>query len=852
MSTPEWMKKFQEIGQKGEEEVTSGGKEGFVKSTEIRRDDLPEESAPAPAPAPPPAVSAAKSESEDEDDIAALFYSRGAPKQSSDPPEEESSSEEEESDDDSDGVNSEEAVDEPPESQTETSGMPSMTTTTSSGMPSTTTASSSGLRTTTTTSSGMPSSATETSSAMRSTTTSREIEELGDSWVQNRSSDIDSLAAAEVGRQSFNPAESFITEEVLVDEDGNEILVDEDGNEIEVDENGEEIQEDEVEVDENGNEIQEEEILVDENGNEIVERGMNDEVEYTPEVYDDVAALPRAGTAQVYDVEEQRQILGSGKKGKSSRLSWCIPLLVFLIILATVLVVLYFVVFDEDRDSYGMAPTMAPTATIFAQNGNHAAATTVFDRLRNDCSLDAEMPNFLDQCECLGSVETLADDVRDRWEFYAETFVPTIYPEWDDPITSCSPKNQALLWMSSGINNGGEISYFLRLQRYVLAVVFFQQGGVSWTRTRNWLSENNVCDWEGVQCDLDEFVRILNLDQNNMKGKFSDAPAKLNAIEAYYAANNALTGSISNEWFNGNTLRAIDFSGNELSGGFSKDISEDTDLFSINFASNLLDGTIPSEVENISGLTTFNIESNDFSGRVPSSLYSLPLKELSIGGNELTGSIPGDLPDVSTLTSISLGPNLFTGVIPTNLSELTGLKKLSMVGIPDMTGGLPVEYALNLTGLVELSIAGTEVDGGIPWQYTEMTTLETLNLGDNNIRGRIATEFGYLTKLKSLSLNGNILTGTIPSTLGKLTSIQELRLDDNELYGMIPQEFENFLKIQTLTFDNTFMDGRVPSGVCALRNADLTKLVVDCPTLVGESQVDGIICSIPECCTECI
>jgi hypothetical protein len=49
------------------------------------------------------------------------------------------------------------------------------------------------------------------------------------------------------------------------------------------------------------------------------------------------------------------------------------------------------------------------------------------------------------------------------------------------------------------------------------------------------------------------------------------------------------------------------------------------------------------------------------------------------------------------------------------------------------------------------------------------------------------------------------------------------------------------------------MNGRVPNGVCDLRDAALNKFVVDCPTLIGESQVvDGIICSIPDCCTECL
>jgi hypothetical protein len=48
------------------------------------------------------------------------------------------------------------------------------------------------------------------------------------------------------------------------------------------------------------------------------------------------------------------------------------------------------------------------------------------------------------------------------------------------------------------------------------------------------------------------------------------------------------------------------------------------------------------------------------------------------------------------------------------------------------------------------------------------------------------------------------------------------------------------------------MSGRAPDGVCALRDAGLVEFVVDCPSQVGQSQVAGIICDIPECCTECL
>lgn len=803
MSQPEWMKKYQEIGQKEEEEVTGIGEDGFVKTVSPTRRQSNSAHGGA----------SSGDDGTDDDDAAAMFRA-AAPvpydksNNSREPPNEASSSV------DISSVNTDEVATNNSSYEDTTSGENE-----------------------------------QASSGVLTAPTGNKEEDFGDSWVPDRdkvnargsintrsSSDIDSeAAAADPNRESFNPQESFITEEVYVDEDGNEILVDENGDEIQFDENGKEVQ--------IGDEIQEEEILLDENGDEIV--------------YDERKALP-ARTAPVYDIEDQKRILGSGKKGNRSRMSWCIPVLVFAMIVASILLVIFLVVYNEDRDNFGTAPTMAPTPTNYLEQdpgigGIDAAATTEFDPIQNGCSLVSQQPSILDQCNCVGNVNIVADDVRARWESLEQNFIPDIYPEWDKPINSCSPENQALLWLSSGMNNGGEISNELRLQRYILAIVYYEQGGTKWSRSANWLSEKNACEWEGVECNENMNVRILNLDQNQVTGQLSDAPTLLNAIEAYFATNNNLVGSIPDAYFSDNSLRFLDFAGNALSGGFTSNISEDTKLQSINFAFNKMNGSIPREISDIAGLEILNIESNKFSGELPRSLFDLPLTELSVGGNEFSGPVPVDLQDVSTLTSLSLGPNLFTGDLPTSLSELTALKKLSIVGIPDITGRLPATYGLSLTGLVELSITGTSVEGDIPDQYAMMTKLETLQLSNNSIRGKIPSSLSLLTNLESLSLNGNALTGTIPSGMGVLSSIQELRFDSNSIIGTIPDEFENLKKIKTLTFDDNFMNGRVPNGVCDLRDAALNKFVVDCPTLIGESQVvDGIICSIPDCCTECL
>lgn len=316
-------------------------------------------------------------------------------------------------------------------------------------------------------------------------------------------------------------------------------------------------------------------------------------------------------------------------------------------------------------------------------------------------------------------------------------------------------------------------------------------------------------------------------------------------------AKNSLVGSIWVSYFESDSLTSINFSGNKLSGELPTVVSKNTKLTKLNVASNNLSGPLEQLME-IPGLNVLNIESNGFSGPVPSILFLLPLTELYIGGNKFDGVIPKDITNLSALTSLSLGPNLFTGDIPTNLSELTGLEHLSIVEIPTLGGRLPASYGIYLTNLSELIISKTRVAGDIPAQFSNLKKLKTLRLNKNNLRGIIPSSFGLLSNLENLNLNENSLSGTVPSEIGQLSSLQKLHLDSNRLAGTIPEELENLVEIKSMTFDGNFMDGRAPSGVCDLRDAKLDKFVVDCPILVAESRVNGIICSIPGCCTECV
>jgi hypothetical protein len=228
-----------------------------------------------------------------------------------------------------------------------------------------------------------------------------------------------------------------------------------------------------------------------------------------------------------YDIEEQLKVLYP-TAGKRSQMSYLVAVLAFLLIASAILLVVFLVGLD-DTDISGQLPTMSPTAFQFpplppTSNGNiESAATTPLDPFQDNCNFDGlTQPNILDQCACDTSITILADDVRARWESLVSSFIPSVFPNWDLPSTSCAAQNQALVWMSTGINNGGEIDDVLRLQRYSMAFLYYAQGGQRWSRSENWLSDRNVCTWENVVCDSNFYIRELSMNQNRLSGEVSE------------------------------------------------------------------------------------------------------------------------------------------------------------------------------------------------------------------------------------------------------------------------------------------------------------------------------------------
>lgn len=149
--------------------------------------------------------------------------------------------------------------------------------------------------------------------------------------------------------------------------------------------------------------------------------------------------------------------------------------------------------------------------------------TTPFDPyVKGDCDFsDNFQPHVISQCECYGKISVVADDIRELYTLLKTKLMPELYTEkgtmWDEPITSCDARNQALLWLSSGdTRRSGDL-----VQRFLTVTAYISMNGTKWDYQNNWLSDRNECLWLGLQCNRRFQIHTLALDTINIFGTVS-------------------------------------------------------------------------------------------------------------------------------------------------------------------------------------------------------------------------------------------------------------------------------------------------------------------------------------------
>ena len=136
-----------------------------------------------------------------------------------------------------------------------------------------------------------------------------------------------------------------------------------------------------------------------------------------------------------------------------------------------------------------------------------------------------------------------------------------------------------------------------------------------------------------------------------------------------------------------------------------------------------------------------------------------------------------------------------------------------------LDGLIPNELG-NLTSLTLLNLSSNELPSGIPREFGNLTNLTLLNLRGNALTGPIPIELGNLSKLTVLELSYNSLNGQIPVGLSELANLTELRLLVNRLDGQIPAQLGSLANLEVLLLDGNAFSGEIPAALSDLSNLE--------------------------------
>ena len=96
--------------------------------------------------------------------------------------------------------------------------------------------------------------------------------------------------------------------------------------------------------------------------------------------------------------------------------------------------------------------------------------------------------------------------------------------------TPSTPQNEALIWLAGNLKLD-EYSDEKKIQRYVLATLYYSTNGPGWDEQANWMRNEDECSWyndaEGEFCSSDGAVIQLDMWKNSLSGTLPEEIALL-------------------------------------------------------------------------------------------------------------------------------------------------------------------------------------------------------------------------------------------------------------------------------------------------------------------------------------
>ena len=342
----------------------------------------------------------------------------------------------------------------------------------------------------------------------------------------------------------------------------------------------------------------------------------------------------------------------------------------------------------------------------------------------------------------------------------------------------------------------------------------------------------------GIPPELGSLASLesLNLSANQLSGGIPPELGSLASLERLYLGANQLSGELP-AWLGGlGNLKSLSLNGNQLSGRIPPELGELSELNRLYIFQNRLTGPIPRELGRLTSLERLLLSKNQLSGEIPSELGSLlDLKQLWLRDNRLTGPIPPELGRLTSLEDLNLRGNQLTGCIPAAWRDVPK-NDLDALGLPFCAATTTPEPDGDPASDREALVALYQATDGDNWSSNDnwlsdgpigewhgVTTdgsgrVTALDLGDNQLNGEIPDELGNLSSLTYLDLFRNQLTGEIPSELGSLSNLEGLHISENQLTGPIPPGLGGLSNLEGLFLDGNQLTGAIPSELGDLSN----------------------------------
>ena len=388
-------------------------------------------------------------------------------------------------------------------------------------------------------------------------------------------------------------------------------------------------------------------------------------------------------------------------------------------------------------------------------------------------------------------------------------------------------------------------------QRYALAVFFYSLEGPKWNLNNPWITTPDngdddftiqlgsgvgqpECMWEGVQCDSNNNVMHIFLEDKGLAGEFPTTELlQFTQLVKMDLRNNLLKGSIPNEfgqlvnlskWKSSESLccscspfcltclcahrlvtDVLLLTGNmELNGSIVHEICQHVEFVTVE-----CDLVKCPCCDNCEGdFDESSVLSDDNGESSPS-----PVKGRVAEINQLLGEVSPDLGQAGSPQNLALNWILYGDGRKVEAADDTIFQRYVVAVF---------FYAL----------------GGEEWSFTSSAWLSEES--ECTYPGIACNEFGFIS---TIAMVDSGLKGVLPPELGLLDDLEFLDLADNEINGVIPVQLSELDNLESILLQDNNLSGSVPGLVCQLREGDLLEFKTDCG---GPNP--SVKCG---CCTNC-